>query len=179
MRALSIAAAAGFVESTRVQELSLGMSNACREGSAWVLLVDEDTPWWLTEHLWPDSGGATGSGPEAMSEAPEGLPPALLLLQLPPPVAGRRARLCPRRLITRVRLEVDRGVTLAVWPLAVTRLEFGSRFNQPVEGMVLPDDLVALSFGARFNQVGVRRGDLSAPSFGRLLVVKGWLECVR
>lgn len=65
-------------------------------------------------------------------------------------------RLARRRWITRVRVESTGrrrgGVTLASWPATMLRLEFGDRFNSPVEGISLPEGLEVVKFGPRFNQ---------------------------
>lgn len=134
LTALALVATSGFSPVTVVQSLSLELSNVCRAGVSWFLRVAESAPGSLLDHLWPGSSSAT--------------------------VAGRslrvRSRLLRRRAITRVRLESnDKMVTFASWPSSMRRLEFGERFDRPVEGVVWPAGLEVVCFGNRFNQVTV------------------------
>ncbi|CAB1119920.1 unnamed protein product [Ectocarpus sp. CCAP 1310/34] len=158
-KALTCVALSGFVPgggAAVVQELSLDLSNACRALASWSLTVarvmaeeeehsGELMPARLANHIWPGSsalalrkrgergggkdGGQVGCGTQA---------------------AG--ARLEPRRRITRVKVESDIAVTAASWPSTMRCLEFGDRFNSPVEGVDLPADLEVIRFGDRFNQ---------------------------
>ncbi|CAM9625737.1 unnamed protein product [Ectocarpus sp. 6 AP-2014] len=158
-KALACVALSGFVPgggAAVVQELSLDLSNACRALASWSLTVtqvmaEEEEhsgkllPARLADHIWPGSsalalrqrgergggkdGGQGGGGSQA---------------------AG--ARLEPRRRITRVKVKSDIGVTAASWPSTMRRLEFGGRFNSPVEGIDLPASLEVIRFGDRFNQ---------------------------
>lgn len=132
LTALALVATSGFSPVTVVQSLSLELSNACRAGVSWFLRVAESAPGSLLDHLWPGSSSAT--------------------------VAGRslrvRSRLLRRRSITRVKLESnDKMVTFASWPSSMRRLEFGERFDRPVEGVAWPAGLEVVCFGNRFNQV--------------------------
>ncbi|CAN0057417.1 unnamed protein product [Ectocarpus sp. 4 AP-2014] len=158
-KALTCVALSGFVPgggAAVVQELSLDLSNGCRALASWsftvtrVMAEEEEhsgelMPARLADHIWPGSsalalrqrgergggedGGQGGGGTQA---------------------AG--VRLEPRRRITRVKVESDIAVIAASWPSTMRRLEFGDRFNSPVEGVDLPAGLEVIKFGDRFNQ---------------------------
>lgn len=167
-RALTLAALSGFVEgggAATFQQVSLGLSNACRALAPWSLRVatagDDGTgeprlPPQLAGHLWPTprlparrrpavTGFAGGSrGRDRGGGGAQG--------------AGS-SRLRRRRFITRVEIDgnnhTDGGggrVMSASWPATMKRLEFGPRFNSPVEGVGLPDGVEVVRFGDNFNQ---------------------------
>lgn len=130
-----LVASSGFVEATRMVKVCLELCNRCLEQASWSLWVTDSTPQRLLEHIWPLRSIAST---EALGRDPLG-----------------RSRLRQRRLIERVRVEVDRIVTSADWPVVMKELRFGDSFNHPIEGIKLPDGVRVLSFGVRFNQVGV------------------------
>lgn len=135
MNVMALVASSGFVEAARMVEVCLELGNRCRERASWSLRVTDSTPQRLLEHLWPLRSIAST---EALGRDPLGW-----------------SRLRQRRLIERVRVEVDRAVTGADWPVVMKELRFGDSFNHPVEGIKLPDGVRVLSFGVRFNQVRV------------------------
>lgn len=158
-KALTCVALSGFVPgggAAVVQELSLDLSNACRALASWSLTVTramaeeeehrgELMPARLADHIWPGSNalalrqrGERGGGKDGRQGGGG--------------TQAAGARLEPRRRITRVKVESDIAVTAASWPSTMRRLEFGDRFNSPVEGVDLPAGLEVIRFGDRFNQ---------------------------
>ncbi|CAM9813999.1 unnamed protein product [Ectocarpus fasciculatus] len=157
-KALTCVALSGFVAgggAAVVQQVSLGLSNACRELASWSLTVTrvvpegeeqqhsgELMPPRLADHVWPGSSAVAlrqrGGGKDGREGGGD--------------TQAADARLKPRRRITRVKIESDMAVTVASWPSTMRRLEFGDRFNSPVEGVDLPAGLEVIRFGDRFNQ---------------------------
>ncbi|CAM9454813.1 unnamed protein product, partial [Hapterophycus canaliculatus] len=162
-KALTLAALSGFAcqGAAALQAVSLDLSNACRALASWSLRVvrrrdDEHghsmaaMPPRLAEHLWPRSGGS-----ETVRRRGS-LGNGRINSNTNHNTSGSNRDRPARRWITRVKVEsIGRcrgGVTLASWPATMVRLEFGDRFNSPVEGISLPEGLEVVKFGARFNQ---------------------------
>ncbi|CAM9839910.1 unnamed protein product [Pylaiella littoralis] len=172
-KALTLAALSGFVEgggATRFQEVSIDLSNACRAFASWSLrlageIISEDQddddeervedslpPPQLVYHVFPeptpelpDANGKKAAAAAAGGGGAKG--------RTFPVTTTSSSRLQPRRSITRVTIEGNaHAVTSASWPSTMKRLEFGTSFNSPIEGVRLPEGLEVVRFGARFNQ---------------------------
>lgn len=115
----------------------------------------------LAEHVWPRSNAARrerslGSGEINTNTRHNTTTTSSRRHTRATTTAATPTRLLPRRWITRVKVESTGrrrgGVTHASWPVTMVHLEFGDRFNSPVEGIILPEGLEVVKFGARFNQ---------------------------
>lgn len=125
---LCLVAVSGLVRPKEIERVCLTLCRVCRESREYSVVVKHSN----AHILKPVLAGKDGDG-SASNNA-----------------VRQRSRVTPHRHMSRLRFQLDWGLTDVTWPEGLRVLKFGWRFNSPL-GTMLPGSLLELDMGGCFN----------------------------